>query len=197
MLQPAPNAIEGSIIHSNINTLSANVKPGCAIISRNNYTLVKACFDLLSQGIRANIRGRDIGRRFLWRVDDWSAEAGSNSVSDLRRVIRSWCESVCEVLADYGRPTDKIVDEADSILRFCDGADNVDEVRGRIKAFFSDKTMKDMVCLTTAHKAKGLEWDDVLILKDTFKQGATEEETNIWYVAITRSKNSLNIITRQ
>ena len=50
--------------------------------------------------------------------------------------------------------------------------------------------------ISTAHRAKGLEWDHVELAPD-FKapsdKGYTDEETRLLYVAITRAKKSINI----
>lgn len=46
--------------------------------------------------------------------------------------------------------------------------------------------------LITAHRSKGLEWDDVKIAKDDWKT-CNESETNLLYVAITRARYNLDI----
>lgn len=52
--------------------------------------------------------------------------------------------------------------------------------------------------VTTAHKAKGLEWDKVIVLKgfiDLTKDDVIQEEINLFYVAITRAKKRLVSLT--
>ncbi|WP_243830452.1 3'-5' exonuclease [Campylobacter novaezeelandiae] len=66
-----------------------------------------------------------------------------------------------------------------------------------------NKEEKADLILSTGHKSKGLEWDNVEIIDDflNIKQELEEkdeitvakEELNLLYVAITRAKNSLNI----
>lgn len=52
------------------------------------------------------------------------------------------------------------------------------------------------ITLSTIHKAKGMEWDEVTILDaDLEKTGGQEE--NLLYVAVTRAKKRLNIIQRE
>jgi len=81
----------------------------------------------------------------------------------------------------------------------------VDEVIRRIDELFSKETGK--VCLSTVHRAKGLEWDRVFFLdehlvpsywtlralkKDPERfEWMAQEEQNIRYVAVTRAKNEL------
>jgi superfamily I DNA/RNA helicase len=44
----------------------------------------------------------------------------------------------------------------------------------------------------SVHKAKGLEWGKVVLIADTFKnRSKSEEEANIYYVAVTRAKKTL------
>jgi superfamily I DNA/RNA helicase len=50
------------------------------------------------------------------------------------------------------------------------------------------------VVLSTVHKAKGLEWERVFMLKHTFGRWEGREEDNIMYVAITRSKSALMMV---
>ena len=62
------------------------------------------------------------------------------------------------------------------------------------------KLCKDHICLTTIHKAKGLEWDTVFLVScndDRFPADieaiAIEEERRLFYVAVTRAKRHLEI----
>lgn len=70
----------------------------------------------------------------------------------------------------------------------------------------SDGSDEDKVCLSTIHQAKGLEWKVVFILSlaeelfphkrviDSGSQEALEEETRLFYVAITRAEDQLYLL---
>ena len=58
----------------------------------------------------------------------------------------------------------------------------------------TDATSKPCVILSSVHKAKGLEWNRVWLLTETFRKGKGVEEDNIWYVAVTRAKQSLFLV---
>jgi DNA helicase-2/ATP-dependent DNA helicase PcrA len=189
-IEASPNAIEGEIISTRASSLTDTVTPGCAVLSRTNFPLVQAAFQMLAQGIQANIQGRDIGNRFLWRIWCWEPD----TVEQLRARCCAWRDEVVDILANKNRPYDRIIDEAQSILRFTQGADTVDEVKDRIRAFFSDNP-KVQVKLSSTHKAKGLEWNDVFVLEKTFHPERGGEEENIWYVGITRSMKRLFVAT--
>jgi superfamily I DNA/RNA helicase len=189
-IEYAENAIEGNVKETAAKDILSYVKSGDAIISRTNFQLIKNCFHLVNNGVRANIMGRDIGSRLLWRIECWKP----NSVNELKNDVNQWREEICQSLKNNSRSTDCIEDEAECILNFCNNANNLGELKGTIKDFFVDNNSKNSITLTTAHKAKGLEWDRVVVLEDTYKKDSgVEEEENIWYVALTRPKDTLMI----
>lgn len=185
-IEAAPNAGDGNVSNISKEDIINNVKPGTAILSRTNFHIIELIFSLLKEGIKANIRGKDIADRFLWRISCW--EPGT--VEELEKSISSWKDTTCELLEDKGRPTERIIDEAESLLRLSSGCSSVSEVQKRIRTFFKDDG-KNQVTLSTCHKAKGLEWDNVVLLDNTFKPDKNEEEKCIYYVAITRAKENL------
>jgi superfamily I DNA/RNA helicase len=70
---------------------------------------------------------------------------------------------------------------------------NVAAIEDKITSLFedSDNARKPAVVCSSVHKAKGLEWNRVVIVENTFKSGTEGEEGNIRYVAITRAKQTL------
>jgi superfamily I DNA/RNA helicase len=73
----------------------------------------------------------------------------------------------------------------------------------KIDVIFTDEET-DGVCLSTIHKAKGLEADNVFILCDSLmpskfatKKWEIEAEQNLIYVALTRPKKTLNYISEK
>jgi DNA helicase II / ATP-dependent DNA helicase PcrA len=189
-IEAASGAIEGEIIPTQASLITQMVTPGSAVLSRTNFPLVQLVFQLLARGIRATIQGRDIGNRFLWRIWCWEPD----TVEQLKARCGAWRDEVVEILAARNRPYDRIIDEAQSILRFTEGANTVQDVRDRIKTFFSDAPGVQ-VKLSSTHKAKGLEWNDVFVLEKTYHPDRGDEERNIWYVGITRSMKRLFIAT--
>jgi superfamily I DNA/RNA helicase len=193
LLEAAPGAIEGFIQSITLDKLSGSVSPGDCIISRTNYPLIEQAFAFIKQGRRANILGKDIGNRFKWRIECFA----SDDIKSLRKNINLWSDEVSAILEEKGRPTDRIEDEAASLLRFTEGATSVSEVKERINSFFSDNPDEKAISLCTAHKSKGLEWNHTFLLNDTFSKKENEENTNIRYVAITRTQNSLTFVDKK
>jgi DNA helicase-2/ATP-dependent DNA helicase PcrA len=190
MIEAAPSAPDGVVDSLPIDQVYDHIENGTAILSRVNRPLVRMCMALLNVGYNANIQGKDIGDRFLWRIRTW--EPGD--VKDLIKSVRGWNDHVGEILTAKKRwdSLEQVNDEAACIEQFCEGAQSLDDVRKRIKTFFSDDDAQ--VKLSSAHKAKGLEWNRVLLLDKTFKPHLGGEEENIWYVALTRARNYLGIM---
>jgi superfamily I DNA/RNA helicase len=81
-----------------------------------------------------------------------------------------------------------------------EGLTTTKELLGKIKTVFSDKK-KGGIFLSTVHKAKGLEANNVYIAcrslmpsKSAKKDWEIEQEKNLIYVAYTRAKNTLGFI---
>src|SRR5690606_34556217 len=162
------NAIDGKILHQNITDLIRNVIPEqSAILSRTNFSVIKTAFMLIQNGIKASIIGKDISNRFLWRIDDWNP----STIDELKTAIYNWRDDTIERSPSA---TKFVTDEANSILQFTENSSSISELKKNIKKFFKED--KTSVKLSTTHKAKGLEWDHVYLLENTFKPGESQEQ---------------------
>ena len=97
-------------------------------------------------------------------------------------------------LRDAGKENqaNNLEDKVECIRIFASRAETVGGIITEIKKVFDGKTYGD-VMLSTVHKAKGLEADNVYILateRMPHPRGGSEEN-NICYVAITRAKKNL------
>lgn len=207
--QDAPEGSVESIAEANLPDV---VKPGDAILSRANAPLMSLCLRLLKQGTPARIQGRDIGKALAATVRKLRAK----TVPDFLRRLEAWAnkqrarykglkceESKCEEIRDVRETLEAVAD----------GAASVTEITDRLERLFADSADKPQVVLSSVHKAKGLEWERVYLIRRTFnrkqKPGqwnavgsgiaqnlrtalpAEREERNIQYVAITRAKKTL------
>ena len=64
----------------------------------------------------------------------------------------------------------------------------------RVRQLFQDDGPGSRICLSTTHRAKGLEAPRVWMLAETYRGGTTEED-NLRYVAITRAQQELIYVT--
>ncbi len=179
----APEAPEGRIVECDYNDVFSSVQPGDAVLSRSNAPLMGACLSLLKLGIGARIEGREIGVALSKQVEGYKAK----SVPDFFRKLKAWSE---KQIARRPLAHDEIMDTRATLEAVAEGCANVGEISRRLKSMFADTSDRPCVVLSTVHKAKGLEWDNVFVLEWTFK-GKTQEDNNVYYVAITRTKKTL------
>lgn len=183
-LQAAPGAPQGVVGAATEDMCFDRVRPGDFVISRTNAPLVSMCFRLLASGRKARIQGRDIGQGLA----TWIKDRRAGSVVELVQAIRKWKSAEVLRLSAAEKDTTAAIDKADCLEALCEGASSVAEVLAKVERLFADNGPG--VVLTSTHRAKGLEAERVWVLWDTFRE-TTEEERNLCYVAITRSKGEL------
>lgn len=88
----------------------------------------------------------------------------------------------------------RIYDQAATLSALADASRNTDEVADKVARLFADDAASRAVVCSTVHKMKGLESADVWVLQDTWSRPGTEED-NLRYVAATRSKNQLRLVS--
>ena len=188
---------EGVVESCSENAMLARVEAGDAILSRANAPLMPLCLALLRKGVPAMIEGRDVGKQLAGIVAKFKAR----SVPHLFQRVESW---QCRMRARFGKLSPEeaelklalVDDQAETIKAIAEGAASVREVLERLESMFKDSEREGpMVVLSSVHKAKGLEWDRVFMLRSTFKKRPGLEEDNIHYVAVTRAKRELCVVS--
>lgn len=94
----------------------------------------------------------------------------------------------------------ELYDDIEAICVLSEGISNVDELLDKINTIFMGDE-SDAIVLSTIHKAKGLEADNIYIyypslmpLKLAIKDWEIKTENNLIYVAYTRAKKTLNFM---
>lgn len=106
---------------------------------------------------------------------------GERTETPGHRLVDAWCEAIAQESGDFPRPVTALLEDC---FEFC--ADQDREPDGGLT-------------LTTAHSAKGLEFDHVLVLAggwQTSKQAALTTERRLYYVAMTRARQTLTLCTK-
>lgn len=160
------------------------------ILFRKNATLVMKAIELLEEGekVNVNIDVKDFVAMLRSSLELYHGNLNKVKHEDIVP-FGSWKELLEEVkyVPELGRMV-KIILAGD--------AENVIDMLHKYR-----KSPNAKITLTTSHKAKGLEYDQV-VLADDFPSaynkdgefiGLTEEEENLLYVACTRAKNRLQI----
>lgn len=196
--QAAPGNAEGEVRELHTSRLVAEAGPGDFILSRMNAPLVATAIALLRAGKRTRIAGKDIGKDLSHLVKRLSRSA--RSVPQFLERIEGWVErEVARALKlkDAEPRINLIHDKAEMLRSISDDARSVSEIEDRIEALFAqDKELGDagLIVCSSVHKAKGLEAKRVFVLVDTLKT-TNEEEMNIQYVAFTRAKETLVMVS--
>lgn len=190
-------APDGLIDQTDPEKWSEEIGPGTMVLCRTNAPLIAACFRLLSNNIKATVRGRDIGKgllTFLFRLR-------ASNVPDLVRKIRDFQAREIGRLSEVLNPANALAalqDRCDCLAAMTIGTNSIDDVRKRIETLFSDVETPDTITLSSVHRAKGLEADHVVILRPDLMPfpGAKsaedqQQERNLLYVGATRAKQRM------
>jgi hypothetical protein len=189
----ADDAPEGAEHFIRMNLLTSSVQVGDAILSRLNAPLTPVCLQLLRKGIPARIEGKDIGKQ----LKGIATRLNARSVPQFITKLENWAERMTNRARGSKRFEQKaelINDQKETLMALADGVANVREISERIDNIFEDTKgeSRPAVILSSTHKAKGLEWDRVFVLDDTYRQKEGEgEEARLYYVAITRTKKEI------
>ena len=186
---PSPTAINGEIYNILEDDLIKYIKPGDFLLSRTNAPLIKWCMFLLKNKIPTNIQGRDVGESLRWFVK----KSKKKTIKSLISYVNKWRDEQIYKFKDTKKDISMYQDKAECLLNLCEEAKDINDLNNLIKKLFEDKYDSKRVILSTVHRAKGLEKDNVFLLKSTFRYhpGVVGDEANIMYVAISRAKKNL------
>lgn len=203
-IQAAEGAVRGAVMEYAVDKLSDNLdglRDGDLVVCRTSAPLVAPCFEIIRDGRKAVIRGRDIGKGLLDLVKKIRK---AKSVVDL--------ESFVLMLKGYSlKEIDRLrkkkqlgalavfEDKVDTLIVLTEICETLPELRTHIEDVFSNET--EGVVFSTIHKAKGLESNTVMFLapeliphRMVLRSNDPElllQEENLDYVARTRAKESL------
>ena len=203
-IQAAPNAIEGSVV---FDVSPYRAHPGDMILCRTTAPLVKLQTEFLSKNIGCYIKGSEIGKSLISMVDrtgfeNLSVECDREGV--MSTLIKGYLKTLAKLMENLDlqdaietETFQKQYDSVRAIEILCGGLFTAEKLRNRIMSIFKDKSEND-ICLSTVHKAKGLEANNVFILcpslipsRRAVLPWEIEAERNLEYVAITRAKKNL------
>lgn len=180
--------------------------PTIAIICRNNAPLLSMAFKLIRAGVAPQMLGRDIGKGLIALVRKITPPDGLHSHAAIVEAINEWRERERQ-LAIVNEKDEKLAgieDRAESLLAVLEGGNcgNGAALEFALDAMFSKENGR--VILGTGHKVKGLEYDAVIHLDswripskfakkaaDAGYPSQLEQENNLEYVIITRTKHTL------
>lgn len=206
-IRPSENAISGEI--RNVTNLKG-LMPKDMILCRKTAPLVNLCLKLIANGISAKVKGREIGKNLITMVEKTKAK----NVFAMSQKLEDEAEKLAKKLSINGidgKETPRYIaymDRVECIKAICDtlweekGSDKVTDVIECLTTLFEDDKLDNCVTLSTIHKAKGLEADNVYIIVpnklpltwENQKSWEFQQEMNLKYVAITRAMKTLTFV---
>lgn len=186
---------DGEVIKDgNLNDIQA----GDFVLCRNNKPLIEVFLELLKNGKKAYILGRDFGNE-LFKVLNQIETFSKEEIERLK-------ESKLSTLKEKGvkKPINhqsyiSLCEKIDILEYLHNHYSSLSKLKQIIKDMFSDSENKDSIMLSTIHKSKGLESENVYVVGfDTllpYKYAETEldifQEDCLKYVCVTRAKSKL------
>lgn len=189
-IEAAPGAVLGSVDCGSFR----DAKDGDFILCRNNAPLMETFIELLKLGKRCAIMGKDYGDELVYLIDSikdiWGLEAKLEKLSE--SLAKKGVKAPTKVPA-YTQLEEKV----HVLLTLYEYFGDLEVVRNRIYDIFTDTQSKG-ITLSTVHRSKGLESDNVYFLQPELipsKYAVTElaqyAEKCLKFVAITRSRKNL------
>lgn len=203
-IEAAPGAVEGKITAIPERALARYVRPGDLVLCRVNAPLVETCLELIQQRIPAQVLGRDVAGKliadaraaFKSGLTGWKAKLNRFEVREAETIIHAKLplDIIDKML--YRRQDELACLRAVTEDAVRGGVTTLKGLEARIEGLFGDAA--GMVTLSTVHKAKGKEAENVFILLPhlmPLPNAETPEEQEaedcVRFVAVTRAMSKL------
>jgi uvrD/REP helicase len=203
------NKIKGEIIE---NANLSDVKDGDMILCRNNAPIAKIYIELLRNGIKTKILGKDYSANLSKTIKNTKEEllnvdlSMQGVFSKLYDIFYDLVETTIHkqnITKEEALTSSSIIAKLDEIKVLeilSEGLTTSKELQERINDIFTDNKESGII-LSTIHKSKGLESPNVYIACKSLMPSKTakqpweiEQENNLIYVAYTRTKNKLGFL---
>lgn len=195
-IEPREGAPEGEVRHVTVSEFNPEI--GDMVICRTNAPLIPLAFACIRSGKKAMVRGRDIGRALAGVASRVTENA--TTMGDARQKLMEWHGKENQRMMAKGAPAsqlDSLSDRVKTIFAVMEECASPSQLPGKLEKIFSDNS--EGIVFSSVHRAKGLEADRVWILKPQLlpmisknaQDWEKEQEENVRYVALTRSKSEL------
>jgi superfamily I DNA/RNA helicase len=201
------NTNEGKVLY---NVSLDDVMPGDMVLCRNNAPLIQVYNEFLKLGKKAFIRGKDIGSNLKNLVKSTKQEKINLDCREDGLFVRLYDDlfvtrnklmeklSIDAASAMKSPIIDAKLDMIKALEVLSEGLNTTDELIAKIDEIFPKRDKSEGIALSTVHKAKGLEANNVFVVcrslmpsKSAKKDWEVQQEHNLMYVAYTRAKNML------
>lgn len=210
-IEASPTAIDGAILRPEKTTF-ADVAKQQLVLCRTTAPLITLAYKMIARRLPVMMRGRDIGQGLKSLIVKLAGKRGT--LESLPEKIEAYRTRECARAAEK-REDNKVMsinDKCDSLIALLDSMTQDECEQGIAGALASIDTLfglntpgyadaglaPNRPCLSTIHKAKGLEADNVAILdwhlvphKMAKRDDQKLQERHLQFVAVTRSKDTL------
>lgn len=180
--------------------LTDQVSSEAAVISRANRDLIRLCYLLLKNRIQFQVRSD-----FFTQVAGFIKKLKASSLGHLQARLDAWLET--ELLKKpKPRRQAELEDRHDcltTLIHYLEeqGKDDTEDLHALLKTISESRRG---ITISTIHKAKGLEWEDVYFLfpekiPSVYAETPDElqQEWNMRYVAVTRAGGRLFMVNEE
>jgi superfamily I DNA/RNA helicase len=193
-LEAKPGAPSGIAADREEGTLVREARPGDMVVCRNNAPVVRLGYRLIGEGRPVLVRGKAIGEGLAGLVRKLRAD----SIEELAGRLDQWHQKQLakldrQLASEAARSA--VNDKAACLRTLIEAHDTIGELLAAIKQLFSDTNPQNRIVLSSVHRSKGLEADRVWLYEPGLMPGrGGDQELNLLYVALTRSKAELYFV---
>lgn len=209
-IEPWDKQIDGIVDKISLDEMLEKVDDKDMILCRTNAPLIKVAFQLIKRNKKVTVRGLDIKKQIIAVIKLLKPEDLEDLQQKLVKNLKFFRVRLEELrYKEVNRKTYQekmkllaMEDRYDTLYFFTIAVNTLSVLYEKINELFSDKE-EHIVC-STVHRAKGLEANRVFIYRydlmphpmaNRKDANAMQEERNIEYVAITRAKKALYLIS--
>lgn len=179
------------------------------VLCRMKAPLISLCLNLIAANKPATILGTEIGKALIAILEKLTTRKDYEGFDKIDETLDAYEAELVEHYTSRDEPqlAEAIEDQCSAIRTLIDraAATSLAELSAFIERLFSGDSNKDVILLTTVHKAKGLEAERVFILAPdrlplnypNMRPESAQQEMNLLYVAVTRAKQTLVIVTTE
>lgn len=184
---------------------ACNLTEGDMVISRKTAPLVSLCIKLIARGIAATVKGKAIGEQIKNDLEEIAKIPGFkfSEFNDAVNLYRATKRERYHGLDNEEQLIEQLNDKLEALTTIYKSqpqATAIAHLADYIDSLFSDE--HSPITLSTCHRAKGLEADRVFVVKPedmpmvwrNQQDWQFEQEQNLLYVAMTRTKSELFVV---
>jgi superfamily I DNA/RNA helicase len=174
------------------------------VLCRTNAPLTRLALELLKHKIPVQIRGRQFAQGIIRLINSFSVDSTSEMLSKLEQYEETETNNLMS--SERQDAEQKLLDLQDKCLIvriFSEGCASCDCIVNKFNEMFSDDVDNNVLTLSSAHRSKGLEADQIYIIEPQLlphpkiaekSEFNSQQEHNLAYVARSRAKKVLTYV---